>query len=54
MVKPIFYSVAYPMKIYQFSLTVSGRQIETDVCGNSVDPDETSRNEPSHQDLHCL
>ena len=21
---------------------------------NSVDPDETARNEPSHQDLHCL
>ena len=21
---------------------------------NSVDPDKTSRNEPSHQDLHCL
>ncbi len=21
---------------------------------NSVDPDETARNKPSHQDLHCL
>ena len=21
---------------------------------NSVDPDETARNEPSHLDLHCL
>ena len=21
---------------------------------NSVDPDETARYEPSHQDLHCL
>ena len=21
---------------------------------NSVDPDETAHNEPSHQDLHCL
>ena len=21
---------------------------------NSVDPDETARNEPSHRDLHCL
>ena len=53
-VKPIFYSVAFPMKIYQFSLTVSARQIKTDVWGNSVDPDETARHEPSHQDLHCL
>ena len=21
---------------------------------NSIDPDETAHNEPSHQDLHCL
>ena len=27
---------------------------KTDPCANSVDPDETARHEPSHQDLHCL
>ena len=26
----------------------------TNITANSVDPDETGRNEPSHQDLHCL
>ena len=25
-----------------------------DTCANSVDPDETAHNEPSHLDLHCL
>ena len=24
------------------------------VFANSIDADETARNEPSHQDLHCL
>ena len=28
-------------------------KIETRMT-NSVDPDETARHEPSHQDLHCL
>ena len=27
---------------------------EQNVFANSVDPDETAHNEPSHQDLHCL
>ena len=36
------------------SLTISARQIKTSTCANSVDPDETARNEPSHQELHCL
>ena len=44
----------YPLKEYQFPLTPSARQTKTDTCANSVDPDETARNEPSHQDLHCL
>ena len=26
----------------------------TDAYANSVDPDKTARNKPSHQDLHCL
>ena len=30
---------------------LSSRQTKTDTCANSVDPDETARNEPSHQDL---
>ena len=25
-----------------------------DTCANSVAPDETAHNEPSHQELHCL
>ena len=28
-------------------------QTNTDTCANSVDRDETARNEPSHRDLHC-
>ena len=35
-------------------LTLSACQTKTDTCANSIDPDETARNEPSHQDLHCL
>ena len=35
-------------------LTLSILQINPDSCANSVAPDETARNEPSHQDLHCL
>ena len=27
---------------------------DTDTNVNSVDPDETARHEPSHQDLRCL
>ena len=27
---------------------------QTSTCANSVDPDETARHEPSHQDLQCL
>ena len=27
---------------------------ESESIANSVDPDETAHNEPSHQDLHCL
>ena len=26
---------------------------KTDTYANSVDPDETAHNEPSHLDLHC-
>ena len=33
---------------------LSALQTKTNTCGNSVDPDDTARNEPSHQDLHCL
>ena len=29
-------------------------ETKTYALTNSVDPDETARNEPSHQDLHCL
>ena len=35
-------------------LTLLVLQIKTGTCTNSVDPDETARNEPSHLDLHCL
>ena len=35
-------------------LTISARQIKTNTCANNVDPDETARNDLSHQDLHCL
>ena len=30
------------------------RRPKSDTCANSVDPDETAHNEPSHQDPHCL
>ena len=33
---------------------LSVRQTKTDTCANSVDLDETARNEPSHLDLLCL
>ena len=29
-------------------------QSKTDTLANSADPEETARNEPSLQDLHCL
>ena len=35
-------------------VTLSSLQTETDNCANSVEPDETARDELSHQDLHCL
>ena len=35
-------------------LTQSGWSTKTDTYANSVDPEETARNEPSHLDLHCL
>ena len=35
-------------------LTVSLLLSKTGTCTNSADPDETARNEPSHQDLHSL
>ena len=30
------------------------RKLKSKTMVNSVDPDETARNEPSHLDLHCL
>ena len=33
-------------------LTFSAQQTKPNICANSVDPDETARNEPSHQELH--
>ena len=35
-------------------ITLPALQTKIDTCANSVDPDETAHNEPSHQDLHCL
>ena len=35
-------------------LTLSALQTKIDSFANSVDPDETAHNEPSHLDLHCL
>ena len=35
-------------------LTISTLQTKKDAIANSVDPDETARYQPSHQDLHCL
>ena len=35
-------------------MKLSALQIMTDSYANSVDPDETARYEPSHQDLRCL
>ena len=34
--------------------TLTAWQTNTYTFVNSVDPDETARNEPSHQELHCL
>ena len=36
------------------NLTLSFLQNKTGTCANSVDPYETARNEPPHQDVHCL
>ena len=42
-------------KIFSISLlTLSALLTTRDTCVNSIDPDETVRNEPSHQDIHCL
>ena len=35
-------------------VSLSTLQTNTDPYVNSVDPDETARYEPSHQDLHCV
>ena len=35
-------------------LTLPSQQTDRDTFVNGADPDETARNEPSHQDLHCL
>ena len=35
-------------------LTLSTLKTKADTYANSVDPDETAHNEPSHQDLYCL
>ena len=35
-------------------LILSYLQTKTGILGNSVDPDEMTRNEPSHQYLPCL
>ena len=35
-------------------LTISAQLEKTNIYSNNVDPDETARNEPSHQDLNCL
>ena len=42
------------IKAYYKCLTHSALQTKPGTCANSVDPDETAHNEPSHQDLHCL
>ena len=39
---------------YLIILTFWAKQTKTNTCANREDPDETVRNEPSHQDLHCL
>ena len=36
------------------TLTFSALKSKTDIFTNSVDPDETAHNEPSHQDPQCL
>ena len=35
-------------------LILSAWQTKTNICANSIGPDETARSEPSHQDLQCL
>ena len=40
--------------LIEFFLTILSLQIKLNNCANSADPDETARDEPSHQDLHCL
>ena len=44
----------YGFGTMQLPLTFSALQTKSDTCVNGVDPDETARNEPSHQDLQCL
>ena len=34
--------------------TLTSLQTQTDTFANSVDPNKTARNEPSHPDLHSL
>ena len=40
--------------IYFLMATLWALHTKADTGANSVDPDETARNEPSHLDLHCL
>ena len=42
------------IQFYKDGLTHSVLHTLTYTCANSADPDETARNEPSHQDLLCL
>ena len=45
---------AISARTHKAASTFSALNMETDTCASSVDPDETARNEPSHQDLPCL
>ena len=57
-----YYSASVqPAHIQQLELDKCNSQIifltfsvKTSTCANNVDPDESARNKPSHQNLHCL
>ena len=50
----VHHHVSTPPIIHTQKLTLSSLQTNADTFANSADPDETARNELSHQVLHCL
>ena len=51
----VFNSMSFLFFVLFFPLLQLGMSVKNqNILANSVNPDETAQNEPSHQDLHCL